>query len=128
MRDHKLKSGRTLRVQPADFRKSKTLFDAVAKEIKAAHYDAKQEIDINFIKNTLLGLISSEAVEVALWPCMTGVLVGTDKVTPEFFEKSENREDFLEICYEVAKENVIPFMKNLSSKFEPILKELGLNL
>ena len=129
MKEVTLKSGRKLRLQPADFRKAKTLFDEVSKELKANHFDPKAEFDINFVKNILLGLVSSEKVEDALWPCFTGCLyAGDTKVTPDLFEDEKAREDFLEICFEVAKINVLPFTKNLSSKFEPILKDLGLNL
>ena len=128
MRKHKLKSGITLRVQAASFRKAKNLFDEVSKEIKSIHFDPKQEFDINFVKNALLGVISSEKIEVALWPCMESCLYGNQKVSADLFESIDARADFLEVCMEVAKENVLPFTKNLSSKFEPILKELGLNL
>lgn len=129
MKEVTLKSGRKLKLQAADFRKAKTLFDEVSKELKANHFDPKAEFDINFVKNILLGLVSSEKVEAALWPCFTSCLYGGDtKLTIDLFEDEKAREDFLEICFEVAKINVLPFTKNLSSKFEPILKELGLNL
>lgn len=129
MKEVTLKSGRKLRLQAADFRKSKDLFDAISKEIKGNEFDPKAEFDINFIKNILLGMVSSPQVEATLWPCFTGCLYkGDTKVTPDLFEDMSAREDFLEICFEVAKINVLPFTKNLSSKFEPILKDMGLTL
>lgn len=131
MRTHKLKSGRTLRVQAASFRKSKSLFDEISKEIKSLDFDPKAEFDINFVKNIVLGLVSSDKVEAAIWPCMDSCLYENNKITVDTFDKPDDmtaREDFLEICQEVVKENVLPFTKNLSSKLEPILKDLGLSL
>lgn len=129
MRTHTLKSGRKLRIEAASFRKSKDLFDAVSKEIKANNFDPKAEFDINFVKNIALGLVSSPNVEAALWPCFTKCLYHDNtKVDSDLFEDVSAREDYLEICLEVCKENILPFTKNLSSKYEPILKELGISL
>lgn len=128
MRKHKLLSGKELRIQPARFRQSKHLFDMIAQEIKSLRFDPKAEFDINFVKDTALGLVASEKVEQAIIACMENCLYENQKVNVELFEDNEARQDYLEICFEIAKENALPFTKNLSSKFEPILKDLGLSL
>lgn len=128
MRELTLQSGAVLRIQPAPFRAAKRLFDALALEIKDAKMDPKEEIDVNFIKGILLGAVASPKVEEALWPCLVNCIYNDHKITTETFENSDARVDFLEICYEVGKENVFPFMKNLYSKYSPILQGLGLNL
>jgi len=127
LREHKLESGLTLRIQPASFAKAKQLFDAVSVEIKDQNMDATQEIDINFIKGVLLGLVSSPKVEAALWVCMENCLYKNERITVSTFEDMDARADYLEICYEVAKENVYPFMKNLYAKYKPMFQELGLS-
>lgn len=127
-KEHTLKSGRMLEIGLANFRDSKKLFDAVLTEIKASKVDVSTEIDANFIKDCLLSVVSSENVEKALWPCLTKSLYQKVRITPETFEGREEREDYLEICYEVGKENIIPFGKNLYAELSPILGTLGLSL
>ena len=115
----------------ATFRESKALFDTILKKIEASHFDAKQEMDINFIKNVVLSLVSSEDVEKKLWPILERCVYGNhkDKVNEQLFESNmEARGDFLEICYHATIESINPFTKNLYGKYKPRLQELGLNL
>lgn len=129
MKEVTLKSGKILRIGLAPFATSKNLFDAICTEMRESNIDAKQEVDVNFIKNALFGLLSSKQVELALNKCLERCVYDGSKIIPEeTFESEAAREDYLEICFEVSKANVMPFMKNLSSKFAPFLSELGLNL
>lgn len=128
MKEVKLKSGRVLRLGLAPFRDSKALFDAICLEVKGNSLDPRMEVDINFIKDTAMGLIASEKVFGCIQVCMAKCLYNGQRIDEQTFESVEGREDFLEICMHVTKENVLPFMKNLSSKFAPLMKELGLNL
>lgn len=125
---HILKSGRTLEIQPAKFRYAKDLLDAVLKEVKSSRLDPKQEVDVNFIKDSLLGLISSGVVESFMWPCLASCIYEKGRITPDTFEDIQSREDFLEICYEVGKANIIPFGKNLYAELSPLLGNLELSL
>ena len=90
--------------------------------------DPKQEIDVNFIKNTLFGLIASEKIDAALAPCLAKSLLDGVKITPDMLEDESVREDYLEICMKVAEVNVLPFVKSLSGKFFPILAQMGIDL
>ena len=122
MKEHKCKSGETLKIGVVPFRDAKGLFDAVSKEVKASKWDPSQQVDVNFIKDTALALISSEAVEKSLWVCMSRSMYKGLKITEETFEDVKAREDFLEVCYEVAKETLAPFMKNLFAELQPLLE------
>lgn len=126
MKVHTLKSGRTLEIGLADFRAGKNLFDAVIKEIKASKLDAESGKE-NFLKDAVLSVLSSENVERALWPCMAKCLYEKNYITPNTFEDISAREDFLEICYEVGQENLIPFGKNLYAELSPLLGIVGLS-
>ena len=110
----KLESGAELEVFLATFSEGHKLFKAVTKELQ----------DVDLVKDTVqklsLRLISSEAIEGYLWPCMgkalyTGQGFEKKKITPEIFEKAEIRQDFLEIAKEVMVYNLTPFSKNVGS-------------
>lgn len=114
-------------MQLAPFRDAKRLFDAVIKEVKAAKLDPKQELDVNFIKDMLFSVVASESVEAAIWPCLAHSIYEKHRITTDSFESLEGREDFLEICYEVGKENILPFGKNLYAELSPLLGNLALS-
>lgn len=124
MKELKLKSGETLKIGVVPFRDAKNLFDSVSKEVKSSKWDAQQKIDVNFIKDTALSLLSSEAVEKNLWVCMSRSMYKGLKITEETFEEVKAREDFLEVCFEVAKETLAPFTKNLFAELQPLLEML----
>ena len=110
----KLESGAEIEVWLASFSEGHKLFKAVTKELQ----------DVDLVQDTVqklsLKLISSEAVESCLWPCMlkaiyTGHGYEKKKISPEIFEKADIRRDFLEISKEVMVYNLTPFSKNIGS-------------
>ncbi|AFC22577.1 hypothetical protein phi1422_0057 [Bdellovibrio phage phi1422] len=125
---HRLQSGAELKIGPASFRESKTLFDNVLKVVGKENWNPEHEVDINFIKGIVSQALSSEDVERALWPCLARSTYNGHKITEDLFEDVKLREDFLEICYEVGKENVLPFTKNLLEKFSHVFQEMGIDL
>lgn len=119
-----LPSGAELKVTVADFAVSKALYQAILEEAKAVHIDPVAEIDVNLFKDMFCACMSSKKVEVCLAECLKRVTYNGLKIDKDTFEPVEAREDFTTVCFEVAKENVAPFMKSLFAQFAPILGEL----
>jgi hypothetical protein len=119
-----LPSGKKLGIDIAPFTDSKALWQAMLEELKSLHLDPKADVDVNFIKDIFCSGISSKKVEACLWDCFKRVIYNDGKITKDTFESVEAREDYLDICFEVAKENIMPFTKNLSAKYQSMLKML----
>jgi len=121
----KLPSGAELLIVVAPFADSKALYQAMLREVKSMKMDPNAEIDVNFFKEIFCAALSSKEIEECLWVCFKRCLInGTDKVTEEYFEKTENRDDYFAICFEVAKENVLPFTKSLYAQYAHIFEQL----
>lgn len=123
-----LPSGAKLRIQPAPFKDSRALYQAILEEAKVLKLDPKTEIDVNLFKDLFCVGVSSKKIESCLWECMKVVRYNELKIDADTFEKVEAREDYLTVCFEVAKENVLPFMKNLYAKYAPMLGVLKSSL
>lgn len=112
-----LESGVELTVSLASFPEGHRLFKAVTKELQS----------INLAEDTVqklsMQLVSSDAIEQALWPCMARATYNGLKVNPELFENAEARCDFLEIMKEVLAYNLVPFSKNLGSLSTAIFRK-----
>lgn len=128
MREQILASGAILKIQMAPYRPAKTLFDAIVREAKSSNISFDTELDVNFIKNICLGVVSSPEVEKSLWPCLAHCTYDGLRINEDTFNSLQAREDFLEICMEVGKENVLPFAKHLYAKLLPQLEAMGLSL
>jgi hypothetical protein len=112
---------------------------AVAKEIKSTNisFGSKEVASmgdifqarvgdevINTIKNIVTGLIASETIEAALWPCMErgtytsgGVI---NKINRDLFEDEKARADYIPILKEALVYNLSPFLKSLKSLLKDI--------
>ncbi len=97
---------------------------AVVAEAKNLKIDSQDEMNANFLKDIFCTALSSERIEEKLWACMARVTIDGVKVTPDLFESADHRADYFDVCFEVAKENVLPFTKSLSAKFRPLLERL----
>ena len=117
-----LKSGAELKITLSPFAVSKNLYSSVLEELKELKLNSETDIDVGLIKDIFCVGFSSKKIESALNECMKRVLYKGNKIGPETFEPIENREDYMEVCYEVAKENILPFLKSLSAKFEEAQK------
>lgn len=118
-----LKSGATVEVSVADFATGWKLFCAVVTAYKLHGISLKPFETFNIgqmIKDNLTGvlegftdILTSEYVLELLWQCGKAAIYtknnASQKITPEVFENIDNREDFLEAMYCVAKENLKPF-------------------
>lgn len=112
-----LPSGAKLEVQVAPFTLSKSLYMAVAEEAKALKLDPGAEVDVNFFKDIFCTGIASKKIEMALAECMKRATYNGLKITDDTWEPLEARQDYLPACFEVAQENIKPFMKSLYAQF-----------
>ena len=124
MRMVDLPSGKKMGIDIAPFADSKALWQAMLEELKGLRLDPDASVDVNFIKDIFCSGIASKKVEACLWECFKRVLYNDSKITKDTFESVEAREDYLDICFEVAKENIMPFTKNLSAKYQAVFRTL----
>lgn len=131
MREIKMPSGATLKVAPSPFAISKALYQALLKEAKGIVISSKTEIPALY-KDLFCTALSSPEIEKCLWECMKYCLYdggkGDLKIGEETFEPIEARDDFMSVCMEVAKENVLPFGKSLYAEYQRILATMPSDL
>ena len=120
----KLSSGAELKIQLAPFSDAKALFQAVLEEGKALKVNSQDEIDVNLFKDVFCSGFSSKKIESCLSVCMKRVTYNDLKIDENTFEPESARGDYMEVCWEVAKENILPFVKNLYAKYAPLLTGL----
>lgn len=119
-----LASGAKLQITPSPFETAKALWQACLEEVKDMKMDPGSEIDVNFYKSLFCAGFSSKKIEAALKECFKRVVYRDMKIDKDTFEPVENREDYLEVCFEVAKANIEPFTKSLFVKYKDILTAL----
>jgi hypothetical protein len=119
----KLASGAELKLLPAPFPEAKALLQAFLEEAKGIDIKGKEELP-NVLKNVFCSAFSSPKLDAALAKCMERCQYRGLKITEEAFEAVENRQDYLEVCYLVAEENLKPFTKSLYAKFVDLLKKI----
>lgn len=124
MKEVKLPSGAVLKMTPSPFAVSKALYQQLLREAKGLQISSKMEIGSLYKELFCIGL-SSEAVEKCLWECFKRCTYnagnGDLKIDESTFEPVERRDDYLMVCMEVAKENVLPFGKSLYAEYQRIL-------
>lgn len=120
----KLPSGAELKVTLSEFMVSKALYQAIAEEAKSLKLDPKAEVDVNLYKDLFCSALSSKRIEECLWECMKRATYNGVKITPDVFEPEDARDDYIVVCMEVARINVLPFMKSLYAQFSTVLPEL----
>ena len=119
-----LPSGAQLKVQPASFADSKSLYQAILEEAKSFSIGNGTEIT-SLVKDLFCAGFSSKKVEAALWTCMQRCIYvserGELKIDKDTFEPIESREDYMPVCIEVAKANILPFVKGLYAEYQRAL-------
>ena len=133
-----LDSGATLDLSLCSFAEGNRLMKAVARELKDTPISigAKGNIKdffkldfgdeaLNTVKNLLTGLIASDEIEAALWPCIERGTYTTPSGTilhikKDIFEDEKTREDYIPILKEALVYNLSPFFKSLKSLVKDI--------
>lgn len=129
MQEFKLKSGNVLKVNVAPFIDSIKLVNVVARAFsqRGLNFKIDRETELSFqglfSKNPdafikgLMDIVFEEFVMELVFKCaerciyiQNGVSV---KITQDTFESESARNDFYEIMYNIAYENIKPFFKNL---------------
>jgi len=121
-----LQSGVELKITLAPFSEAKELYQALLKEIKDLKLDPEAEIDVNFFKDIFCSSMASKQIEEALKKCLQRCIYGKERIVniDAIFESEVAREDYVEVCFEVARANVMPFTKNLYAQFSKIKETL----
>ncbi len=112
MKEITLPSGAILKIQPAPFAEAKNLYQSILEEMAKIRYEAPI-FSFNFFKEVMCVLFSSKKVELFLEKCLKRCLYNEFKIDQTTFEKQETWQDYIEVCHEVAKENIDPFMESL---------------
>lgn len=120
----KLASGAELKISPAPFEVSEALFQVMMEEGKSLTVNSKEEIDVNLFKDLFCMSLSSKKIRDAVWACMDKALYNGIRITKDTFEPVKAREDYLQVCFEVAKENISPFSKTLYAQFSQVVEVL----
>lgn len=128
-----------LKVTPASFRDAKDLEAALGAALAKSQIDLSG-LDVNEkdimntdLTNDMLGQILKSAltvlcdrkIEDALFKCANNrVLYNKEKINEDFFDEVANREMYYPIMFEIAKENVGPFVGSLFSQFGGLTKAI----
>lgn len=126
MREVKLPSGAVLKIGVAPFETSRSLYQVVLEEAKAILVTTKLEMASVYKDLFCIGF-SSKKIENALWECLkyctyNNGKTGELKIDKDTFEPISAREDYLNVCIEVAKDNIAPFVKSLYAEYEQALQ------
>ena len=136
-------SGKTLIVNTASTAEVKFLKNVLLEEVKkyplglkllgntASIFDKQVDFTsvFDFIKNVLISVDVSETAEAAIFECLKHCVYDrTHKITLDLFDEVEEaREDYYEIIFACAEENLRPFIKSLVSMWKIQAEKLGKN-
>lgn len=125
MRTFTLPSGAVLTVRAASFEVSKNLYQAIMEECKGVQVNAGADIASVF-KDFACISFSSKKIENCLKECFKVCQYesgsGNLKIDKDTFEPVAARDDYIVVCMEVAKENILPFLKSLYAEYGQFLK------
>jgi hypothetical protein len=111
-----LPSGAELNIETLPpFADSEALFKAVMKDILLI-IPPEQQIGPSVVKEFICRGLISDDIRRALWKCMDRVTYNGLKIDKDTFEPEEARQDYLEVCWQVAERNVSPFLKGLYAR------------
>lgn len=124
MKEVKLPSGAILKITPSPFKEAKALYQAILKEAKGISISAGTDMAALY-KDLFCAAFSSPEIEKCLWDCFKRCTYnagnGDLRIAEDTFEPVAARDDYMSVCIEVAKENVIPFGKSLYAEYQRIL-------
>jgi len=124
-----LRSGSELTITPGSFSESKNLYQAILNETKGLDFSRDFSDQVNLVKEIFTTFLASKRIEDCLWECFKRCTYKGHRITMDTFEDVSAREDYQEICMEVALENVAPFTNSLYAIFQKsmalIPKDLG---
>jgi hypothetical protein len=122
-----LPSGAELSMTLAPFVEGNRLFTAVAQCAKNVDIDAQKDVvdiagNINALKDAFLNCLTSKEVSEAILLCLRRCVYNGQKINDwSFFDDAKLRADYLPVCWEVAKFNLLPFTNSLFSRLSGVL-------
>lgn len=122
-RELTLPSGKTLLIQPADFKTAKDLYKAFAEEFLKLDINEDTDVKWGVIKNLVCSALASDKIEKCLWECFKTVTIDKLKIDQQTFEPVDARDDWFTVCMEVARDNVLPFTRSLMPWFLVLLEK-----
>lgn len=127
MKEVKLRDGVILNITVAPFSDSKALYQALLSEFETIDIKSAQEIAAA-LKDVFCRGFSSTRIEACIWKCIERCSLKrgdtSERITMDTFEPVEMRELYIKVCFEVAKENVSPFMKSLYAEFQQFFQTI----
>lgn len=124
MKEVVLPSNRKLGITVGTFEESKALFTAVTEEFRGIKMDPSAEVDVNLFKDLFCTGLSSKKVDTALAALLRRCTYEGLKIDANTFEPVEAREDYLEVIFNVAQENISPFTKSLYARFAEVFQKM----
>lgn len=122
-----LPSGAELEMTLVPFSEGRRLYVAVTKALKSINLTANLE-DANALKDAFIEVSTSKEVEDAILTCLKRCTYNNERILSwDFFEDLNRREDYLPLCWEVAKFNLYPFMKQLFARLSDHFGKTGLS-
>lgn len=122
-----LPSGAELEMTLAPFPEGRRLYVAVTKALKSINLTANLE-DANALKDAFIEVSTSKEVEDAILTCLKRCTYNNERILNwDFFEDVNRREDYIPLCWEVAKFNLYPFMKVLFARLSARFVQTGQN-
>lgn len=116
----KLPSGATLKISHTPFEDSLALNEAIIEELKSVEMTSQTEM-LTLYKALFCTGFSSPKIKTALWKCFSRCTYNNGtaelKIDKDTFQPNEARQDYPVVCMEVAKYNVLPFVKSHSAEF-----------
>lgn len=124
MKEVKLPSGAVLKITLSPFKEAKALYQAILKEAKSVGVSKDMDV-VALYKELFCVGFSSEEVEKHMWVCFQRCTYNSGKgdlrIDESTFEPLEARADYMQVCIEVMKENVLPFVKSLYAEYQRII-------
>ncbi len=124
MTEVKLPSGAVLKIDIAPFADAKALKQAVLKELKSIQVTTKTDMEVFFKDMFCIGFSSPE-IEKCLGECFKRCLYNDLRISDQTFEPENARQDYMTVCFEVAKANILPFMKSLYAEYLRIIATIA---
>lgn len=113
MREYECPTGAKLTINQSPFADAKALWQALMGELKDVEISAQSLLCLGFTSHAV-----EKALEKCLARCTYDGTTGADlKIDKDSFEPIKCRDDYVQVCIEVAMENVSPFMKSLYAAY-----------
>lgn len=123
MKEIKLPSGADLKMNLAPFEDSKNLYQALLEEAKGVNFSASSDM-IGVCRDIFCIAFSSKKIEKMVLKCAERCLYNDLPIKADVFESNEARQDYFDMMFEIAMENVMPFTKSLYARYKVILEKL----